>query len=295
MSNTRQLTLGAATLLTLATLAGCGHAGSMPMGVSAESLTGGMPSMMAAGTERKLGFDMKRYKTVFAPKAHLVHVVRQGLTPPAADLRAEQAPVYDQGHLGACTAFSIGKGFREFLQRKNGETLTPLSAMWLYYNERAAQGTIKQDSGSTLSEGFSVLAQKGIATDASDAYDITKFKLKPTAAADATAAANRISEPVQISGLDDVKAQLAAGYDVSFGFTVYASFRNIKADGVMPMPASGEATLGGHAVTAVGYDDAKKVVIVRNSWSATWGDKGYFYMPYAAFQRDADDMWSAKK
>jgi C1A family cysteine protease len=46
------------------------------------------------------------------------------------------------------------------------------------------------------------------------------------------------------------------------------------------MPKPHEATVGGHAVVAVGYNDAKKQVIVRNSWGATWGDQGYFYMPY---------------
>jgi C1A family cysteine protease len=294
MSKTRQLTLGALAVMTLATTAACGHAGTMPTGIAAQSLGENGPVIMAAGTARKLGFDMHRYQTVFAPHAHKQHLTRQGVLPGNVDLRAGQAPVYDQGKLGACTAFSIGKGFREFLQRKNGETQTPLSAMWLYYNERAAQGTVKQDSGSTLSEGFSILHTKGIATDASCPYDITKFTVKPSAAADATAPSSKIANPVQLATLDDVKAQLASGYDVSFGFTVHASFRNIKADGMMPIPAAKEAVLGGHAVTAVGYDDAKQVVVVRNSWSATWGDQGYFYMPYAVFSKDADDCWSAK-
>jgi C1A family cysteine protease len=38
--------------------------------------------------------------------------------------------------------------------------------------------------------------------------------------------------------------------------------------------------MGGQAVLAVGYDDANKRLIVRNSWGKGWGDEGYFYMPY---------------
>ena len=30
----------------------------------------------------------------------------------------------------------------------------------------------------------------------------------------------------------------------------------------------------------VGYDDVRRVLIIRNSWSDGWGDKGYFYLPY---------------
>ncbi len=37
---------------------------------------------------------------------------------------------------------------------------------------------------------------------------------------------------------------------------------------------------GGHAVMAVGYDDARKALIVRNSWGPAWGVNGYFLMPY---------------
>jgi hypothetical protein len=34
--------------------------------------------------------------------------------------------------------------------------------------------------------------------------------------------------------------------------------------------------LGGHAVSLVGYDDAARAWIVRNSWGEDWGDKGFF-------------------
>ncbi|HTY29087.1 MAG TPA: C1 family peptidase, partial [Mycobacterium sp.] len=48
----------------------------------------------------------------------------------------------------------------------------------------------------------------------------------------------------------------------------------------MPMPAPSEKKLGGHAVMAVGYDNASRMMIVRNSWGTSWGKAGYFMMPY---------------
>ena len=62
----------------------------------------------------------------------------------------------------------------------------------------------------------------------------------------------------------------------------------------MVMPQEGDQVRGGHAVTAVGYDDTKEVFIVRNSWGNDWGDKGYFYMPYAYIKEEqlAHDFWA---
>lgn len=54
-----------------------------------------------------------------------------------------------------------------------------------------------------------------------------------------------------------------------------------------------EALIGGHAVLAVGYDNSTQHFIIRNSWGADWGDKGYFYMPYEYITDGdlADDFW----
>jgi hypothetical protein len=60
--------------------------------------------------------------------------------------------------------------------------------------------------------------------------------------------------------LDQLKACLADGYPVVFGFTVYESFESprVAKTGIVPMPGPGERALGGHAVMAVGYEEAKK-------------------------------------
>ena len=64
----------------------------------------------------------------------------------------------------------------------------------------------------------------------------------------------------------------------------------------MPLPnTSSERLVGGHAVLAVGFDNAKQAFLVRNSWGKDWGLAGYFWMPYAyATSRQAADFWTIR-
>jgi C1A family cysteine protease len=95
-----------------------------------------------------------------------------------------------------------------------------------------------------------------------------------------------------------MKGCLAAGYPFVFGFTVYESFESqeVAQTGHAPMPATTEQVLGGHAVVAVGYEDANQWFIVRNSWGTGWGMAGYFTLPYTYVTqpRLASDFWTIR-
>ena len=87
-----------------------------------------------------------------------------------------------------------------------------------------------------------------------------------------------------------------AGRGVVIGHASRRGFRFAAKTGKVPMPASGEAVLGGHAVLAVGYDDAEQRFIVRNSWGTGWGMHGYFTIPYAYLTDThlSSDFWTIK-
>ena len=62
-------------------------------------------------------------------------------------------------------------------------------------------------------------------------------------------------------------------------------------------PRQGDiGTVGGHAVLAIGYDDANQWLLVRNSWGPQWGMQGYFTLPYAYVTHPslASDFWTIR-
>jgi C1A family cysteine protease len=221
----------------------------------------------------------------------------QGL-PPSVDLRTECPPVYDQGQLGSCTANGIA-GAIEFDQRKQGTKEFTPSRLFIYYNERVIEGTVQQDSGAQVRDGIKSVAAIGAPPETDWSYDIQKFADKPSSQAYADAKQDLVLSYARVAQvLNQMQGCLAEGYPFVFGFTVYKSFESdsVADTGIVPMPGSGEKVAGGHCVLAVGYDDAKRVFIVRNSWGADWGIKGYCLMPYEYLLRShlASDFWTIR-
>ena len=218
--------------------------------------------------------------------------------PASVDLRAFCPALYDQGQLGSCTANALC-GSLEVLERIDGVKDCPMSRLFVYYNERAMEHTIGQDSGAQIRDGIKTLVKQGACQESLWPYDITKFTLKPPATAYSNGLNHQILSYARIDSLLALRYCLAGGYPVVFGFTVYESFESQKValSGNVPMPQPGERVLGGHAVLAVGYDDTTNRVLVRNSWGASWGMGGYFWLPYnyVGNRALADDFWTIRK
>lgn len=217
--------------------------------------------------------------------------------PPSADLRSQCPPVYDQGQLGSCTANAIAAAL-EFDQSKQG--LTPIfvpSRLFIYYNERAMEGTVSSDSGGQIRDGIKSVGKQGDCPEDLWPYDISKFAVSPSQQCYQQALKFTAVQYQRLSqALTQLKGCLAAGYPFVFGFTVYDNFESpqVAQTGHAQMPAPTEAAIGGHAVMAVGYDDSQNWFIVRNSWGTTWGLKGYFTLPYQYLldQNLSSDFWT---
>lgn len=221
-------------------------------------------------------------------------VLHAGVLPPTADLRAGFPACYDQGNLGSCT----GNALAGAIAFENHRVGMP-SRLFIYYGERSIEGTIGQDAGAQIRDGIKVLAKTGVCSEAEWPYVIAKFKTKPSAQCFADALPNRIISYQRVVSLQDMKAALASGSPVVFGFTVYESFESdaVAKTGMVQMPGKTERALGGHAVVGVGYNDASQRIIVRNSWGTAWGMHGYFTLPYVYIQNRnlSDDFWTIRR
>lgn len=234
--------------------------------------------------------------------------------PTTVDLRPDCPAVYDQGPIGSCTGNAIA-GALEFAMMKQAEAKFTPSRLFIYYNERAMEGTISLDNGAQIRDGIKCVASQGDCPETMWPYDPTpadpdthlfpagsRAAMEPSASCFAEAVKHEALTYLSVArNLADMKGCLAEGFPFVYGFTVYESFESPGVArgshaGWIPMPRNGEQVMGGHAVMAVGYDDDDRVFICRNSWGAGWGDAGYFYMPYAYLLDDnlADDFWTIR-
>jgi len=219
--------------------------------------------------------------------------------PKKVDLRPGCPSVYDQGELGSCTANAIGAA-HQFGQIKQGAKFPFVpSRLFIYYNERVILNTVHEDSGAMIRDGIKSVAKQGVCPETQWPYLISRFAKKPSNPCYKEALDHQVLSYHRLShNLNQMKACLASGYPFVFGFSVYESFESdvVTRTGVVPLPQPGESMRGGHAVLAVGYDDAKKSFIVRNSWGTRWGQKGDCLMPYPYLTTPdlADDFWTVR-
>ena len=207
------------------------------------------------------------------------------------DLRPKLKIMYDQGNLGSCTANALCYAYVF-----DAPNYSP-SRLFLYYNERMLDNDISIDAGSTLSQGINALKKFGVCSETLWAYNISKFAIKPQTNAYSQGLLNQVIQSSRVAQtLTSLKGCLSSGFPFVVGILVYSSFESKIANttGYVPMPnTQTEQLLGGHAVICLGYNDAKQIFIMQNSWGTGWGDKGYFYLPYAYLTSTtlAGDIW----
>jgi C1A family cysteine protease len=226
--------------------------------------------------------------------------------PASVDLRQWCSPIENQGSLGSCTA-NAGVGLLEYFERRAFGKHLDGSRLFLYKATRNLLGWTG-DQGAYLRSTMKAMVLFGVPPEAYWAYKVTKFDDEPPAYCYAFAQNYkalkyyRLDPPATPTSqlLAAIKTNLAAGLPSMFGFTVYSSIPPVgDGKGEIPFPKKGDTVEGGHAIVAVGYDDAKAIgktkgaLLIRNSWGTNWGVQGYGWLPYAYVESGlAVDFWS---
>lgn len=215
------------------------------------------------------------------------HVTAQTPLPAFGTVKPFVPGIYDQGQLGSCTANALAGAWETMQMAHTGQVAFKPSRLYIYYEERKAEGSVADDAGADVVDGLIYSKQHGACSESTWPYDISQFAVRPPRAADTEAAAHKISSyaiiPNDANVLDNIRRSILDKKPVLVGFAVYSSFESptALATGCVPMPDTNkEQLLGGHEVYIVGYTDSVKLFTFANSWTTDYGKGGFGYFPY---------------
>jgi C1A family cysteine protease len=304
---TALLSTAAATLLFV----GCSKDQVKPAGTPAEQTVATLPTthdgLHVYGMLQTPESEWSKMPVYNDAQFALDHPQMDALKAGAPSVTLTSPAVRDQGQIGSCTGFAGTEAYEITYSYTHGAYPAIMSPAFLYYQERVKiEGDkISSDPGANMVNIGQALEKYGICTETlmpypNPATPTTKaFKTAPTSAAISNALGFEASTATLINQGDTatVKKLLRNNTCVYFGFNVYDNtktyqyFENLNTTSFTYNPltgtgalAKGVTLLGGHANVIIGFSDAQKAFWVENSWSNTWGDAGYYWLPYSVFQ-----------
>lgn len=226
-----------------------------------------------------------------------------------SDLRHLFPPVRDQGDLGSCTAHGT-TAVVEYCVKKTYGHFTPLSRLFLYKATRDFIG-VRGDTGAEIRNALGAAVLFGCPPEEFYPYDVARFDEEPSARIYALASNYKAPQYARLDpeGLDPagvveaLKSSLLKGWPFVFGFTCYQSLDDVDFTGRVPFPRAGEKITGGHCTAIGAFSDTMQCPNAtpgafgfQNSWSQSWGDHGWGWIPYDYFRRGlAQDCWTVVK
>ena len=204
--------------------------------------------------------------------------------------------VRSQGIQGSCVAWATGyylKSYQENYESfQNGILNSDFEMSPAYIYNQIKQGGC--GAGSVVQHALDTIVNQGIVSWDIMIYNENECDTQPNDLQKVLAQPNKIEtyfyldedlvyEQTKASLLNDQPVVIAMTIDRSYfgardenGEYVYRKFKNAD---------------GGHAMLVVGYDDDRNAFKVVNSWGKSWGNQGFVWIDYKAFQ-DAGDLTS---
>lgn len=191
----------------------------------------------------------------------------------AVDLRSDLLPVRHQGRRQSCLAFASSTAHEHYA--KPGEHL---SVEFLFYHAVARTPGANPAVGTTMLATAQALAEEGQPPETAWPYNAD-----PVAPWSPPAISSPLLKAILVRdklGPAPLLQALDRGVPVILGLIITDAFFQPDESGIV-RDRSPDIERGGHAVIAVGYGlDAagQPLVLIRNSWGASWGLGGYAWL-----------------
>lgn len=220
----------------------------------------------------------------------------------------EKTRIKDQKNQGMCVGFSAST-LKDKQERINHQGMNyETSSEFIYWESKKRDG-IPNTEGTYPKIALQVLKDLGVCLE-----NTLPFRNSPTPAT----ITNKMYEEAQnfkiqsyakLTSLQEIKQAIVDGKPVLGGLLVTDSFVTTENGGFINMPSG--YILGGHAILLDGFDDnmthtykdgktRQGFFRLVNSWSESWGDNGYGWLPYdfVNFKSDLgmsffDEAWSS--
>ncbi len=228
-------------------------------------------------------------KDVNDGRDHIYKLVVQPVSiPQKKDYEEKMSKVKDQGRRSACVAFASCaiKEFQEGIQNLSEEFI---------YNQ------IKQPNGGAYPrDAMKLLTKKGVChgsflpyQNIDDAFE-PKFDPKLHKDAFIDASFYKAQGYARIFTLKELLLSLTVNGPCLLAVNWHQSWFKPKdsLDGYPLINSTDGDSIGGHAVTACGFDQKAKVIKIRNSWNEKWGKKGYAYLSFDVIDKNLNDCWA---
>jgi C1A family cysteine protease len=210
----------------------------------------------------------------------------------SVDLREWDSLVEHQGDIGSCAAHAVTSAYELMVKRQYPDKFYDLSRLFVYYNTRKLENSISRDVGVIeLRNTLKTVHTWGVCKELLWPYDPYMLYIQPNTKAYIDAANRKISQYRSVDTVEEVLDALANNRPVVIGLEIFTDFMDVGQDGKVTMPAEGEESLGGHAMTLVGYNQKDQTVTAKNSFGPEWGNNGYCYLPWAYVEKYVFEKW----
>ena len=193
------------------------------------------------------------------------------ITPTSWDWRSVSGknfttPIRDQGNCGSCVAFGSCATMEctKKVADQNSSTTVDFSEADLFSNGGSCSG------GWQLERANLVLQTKGVCLEKCWPYNGDKL-------ACCDQARTKIVSATRITSDAAAKAWISSNGSIQIAMDVSSDFFDYYSGVYSPQYGD---YVGGHCISAVGYNDSGGYWICKNSWSTAWGESGWFKIAY---------------